>query len=51
MNLFKQYGIKEVADVTFYSITRINDEEFYTPVIMFDSLKVSTFSKSMDNIV
>lgn len=45
MNLFQQYGIKEVADVTFYSINRVGDEEFYTPVLYLDTLKVSTIEK------
>lgn len=50
MNLFEQYGIKEVADVTFYNITRIGDEEFYTPVLHLDTLKVSTLEKSAENV-
>lgn len=50
MNYFDMYGIKEVADVVIYSITRIGDEEVYTPVLMFDSLKVSSLSKSSDTI-
>ena len=45
MNLFQQYGIKEVADVTFYSINRVGDEEFYSPVLFLDTLKVSTLEK------
>lgn len=45
MNIFQQYGIKEVADVTFYSINRIGDEEFYTPVLYLDTLKISTIEK------
>lgn len=45
MNIFQQYGIKEVADVTFYSINRVGDEEFYTPVLYLDTLKVSTIEK------
>lgn len=45
MNLFQQYGIKEVADVTFYSINRVGDEEFYSPVLLLDTLKVSTLEK------
>jgi hypothetical protein len=49
MNIFEKYGIKEVADVTFYSITNIGDEEILTPVLFFDSLKVSSISKGMDN--
>lgn len=47
MNIFKQYGIKEVADVVFYSITRIGDEEFYVPVLYFDTLKVTSLDKSV----
>lgn len=50
MNIFNKYGIKEVADVTFYSITRIEDEEFYTPVLFFDTLKVSTLNKSVETV-
>lgn len=46
MNLFKKYGIKEVADVTFYSITSIGDEIIYTPVLFLDTLKVSTVEKT-----
>lgn len=46
MNLFQKYGIKEVADVVFYSISKIGDEEFYTPVLFLDTLKVSTLEKS-----
>lgn len=47
MNIFKQYGIREVADVVFYSITRIGNEEFYVPVLFFDTLKVATIDKSV----
>ena len=50
MNLFKQYGIKEVADVVFYSITKVGDEEFYTPVLVLDTLKVSTIEKSAEKV-
>lgn len=45
MNLFQKYGIKEVADVTFYSINRVGDEEIYTPILFLDTLKVSTLEK------
>ena len=41
MNLFTQYGIKEVADVTIYSIIEIGDENFYLPVLYLDTLKIS----------
>lgn len=50
MNIFNKYGIREVADVTFYSITRVGEEEFYTPVLFFDSLKVSTIDKNVENV-
>ena len=50
MNIFNKYGIKEVADVTFYSIARIGDEEFLTPVLFFDTLKVSTLNKSVETV-
>lgn len=50
MNIFNKYGIKEVADVVFYSITRIGDEEFYTPVLFFDTLKVSALTKSVETV-
>ena len=46
MNLFQKYGIKEVADVVFYSINRIGDEIIYTPVLYLDTLKISTIQKS-----
>lgn len=50
MNLFQQYGIKDVADVMFYSITAIGDEEFYTPVLFLDTLKVSTIEQSAEKV-
>lgn len=50
MNLFDKYGIKQVADVTFYSIERIGDEEIYTPVLFLDSLKVSTLEKTNEKV-
>ena len=50
MNLFQKYGIKEVADVVFYSIIEIEDEEFYIPVLYLDTLKVSTLEKSVQKI-
>lgn len=50
MNIFNKYGIREVADVIFYSITRVGEEEFYTPVLFFDSLKVSTIDKNVENV-
>lgn len=50
MNLFQQYGIKEVADVMFYSINVIGDEEFYTPVLFLDTLKVSTTEQTAEKV-
>ena len=50
MNLFQKYGIKEVADVVFYTITTIGDEEFYTPVLFLDTLKVSTLEKTAEKV-
>jgi hypothetical protein len=50
MNLFQKYGIKEVADVVFYTITTVGDEEIYTPVLLLDTLKVSTIEKSAENV-
>ena len=47
MNLFEQYGIKEVADVTLYAIELDeNDDEIYIPVLYMDTLKVSTVEES-----
>lgn len=51
MNIFSKYGIKEVADVTIYSIIRIDDEEFYIPVLFLDTLKVSTLQKDVETVV
>lgn len=51
MNLFQKYGIKEIADVVFYSITPVGDEEFYTPVLYLDTLKVSTIEKSAEKVM
>jgi hypothetical protein len=48
MNLFQKYGIKEVADVVFYSIDEIGDEQVYTPVLYLDSLKVSTLEQTAE---
>lgn len=50
MNLFQKYGIKEVADVVFYSINSIGDEIIYTPVLFLDTLKVSTIEKSAEKV-
>lgn len=47
MNIFEQYGIKEVADVCLYSIELDeNDDEVYIPVLYLDTLKVSTVEQT-----
>ena len=47
MNIFEQYGIQEVADVTLYGISYDKyDNEVYIPVMYFDTLKVSTVEQS-----
>ncbi len=45
-NLLKQYGIKEVADVTFYSITDTGTKG--APILFLDSLKISTIEQSAE---
>lgn len=49
MNIFEQYGIKEVADVTLYAI-ELNkyDDEVYIPILYFDTLKVSTLEQTAE---
>lgn len=49
MNIFEQYGIKEVADVTLYAIELDKyDDEVYIPILYFDTLKVSTVEQSSE---
>lgn len=53
MGLFEQYGIKEVADVTLYSIHKKQDgsgELYYVPALYLDTLKVSTVEKSAESV-
>ena len=43
MNIFDQYGIKEVADVTLYSIHKKQDgsgDVYYVPALYLDTLKI-----------
>ncbi len=52
MNLFDQYGIKEVADVTIYSIHKKEDgsgDIYYMPALYLDTLKVTTTEKTAEN--
>lgn len=53
MNMFDQYGIKEVADVTLYSIHRKKDgsgDLYYVPALYFDTLKISSAEKTAENV-
>ena len=52
MNIFDQYGIKEVADVTIFSIHKKEDgsgDIYYIPALYLDTLKVTTTEKTADN--
>lgn len=50
MNIFQQYGIKEVADVCLYAIELDeNDDEVYIPVLYLDTLKVSTVEQTAES--
>lgn len=46
-NILDRYGIKEVADVTFYEIN--DDGTAGTPVLYLDTLKVSTIEQTAEN--
>ena len=53
MNIFEQYGIKEVADVTLYSIHKKKDgsgELYYVPALYLDTLKISSIEKTAENV-
>ena len=53
MNIFDQYGIKEVADVTLYSIHKKQDgsgDVYYVPALYLDTLKISTAEKTAENV-
>ena len=53
MNIFDQFGIKEVADVTLYSIHKKQDgsgDNYYIPALFLDTLKISSFEKTADNV-
>lgn len=44
MNIFEQYGLKEVANVTFYDISTSK------PVLFLDTLKVSNIEQTAENV-
>jgi hypothetical protein len=51
MNIFDQYGIKEIANVCLYAIELDeNDNEIYVPVLYLDTLKVSTVEQSASTV-
>lgn len=53
MNIFDQYGIKEVADVTLYSIHKKKDgsgDVYYVPALYIDTLKISSVEKTAENV-
>ena len=47
MNILDKYGIKEVADVTFYETTQSGEPG--APVLYLDTLKVSTIEQTAEN--
>ena len=47
MNILDRYGIKEVADVTFYETTQSGEPG--APVLYLDTLKVSTIEQTAEN--
>ena len=53
MNIFDQYGIKEVADVTLYSIHKKQDgsgDIYYIPALFLDTLKITSTDKTGENV-
>ena len=52
-NFFEKCGIKEVADVTLYSIHKKPDgsgDVYYVPALYLDTLKVTTLEKNAENV-
>lgn len=47
-DILQRYGIKEVADVTFYHINKATNEPDY-PVLVLDSLKVTSIEQTAEN--
>lgn len=47
-NILEKYGIKEVADVTFYDIN--DDGSVGAPVLYLDTLKVSTIEQTAESV-
>ena len=49
-NIFEQYGIKEVADVTIYKVGGTSSSPTYTPFLFLDTLKVSTLEQTAEQV-
>ena len=49
-NLLDKYGIKEVADVTFYENDTDGSTIWTNPVLYLDTLKVSTIEQTAENV-
>ena len=47
-SIFDRYGIKEVADVVFYSLDENGSPK--TPLLYLDSLKISTIEQTAENV-
>lgn len=47
-NILERYGIKEVADVTFYEINKNDPSKPGKPVLYLDTLKVSTIEQTAE---
>ena len=47
-NILERYGIREVADVTFFEIGNTAGIETYTPVLYLDTLKISTIEETAE---
>ena len=47
-DILQRYGIKEVADVTFYHINKETNEPDY-PVLVLDSLKVTSIEQTAES--
>lgn len=47
VDILQRYGIKEVADVTFYHIDKVTNEPDY-PVLILDSLKVTSIEQTAE---
>lgn len=53
MDIFDQFGIKEVADCTLYSIHKKKDgsgDIYFVPALFLDTLKVSSIGKTSQNV-